>query len=271
LLKSFEAAGFGRVQIHAPPAPVLVDPGYRRRHASALRAALASTELEPVVHAPRGLRMGSREADRAADGLLSYAAGIGASHVVYHAGALPDVPEHEDALLSEARSLAMLVPRAERLGVMIAIENLAPVFPGRQPLSANPMALRSMACRIGSDHVGLCLDLGHAHIVSDLQRTSLEALIEPVLEVVALFHVHDNLGARRSSAYLETGLDPLRLDLHLPPGRGILPWEGILALLRGHPAPALLEIHPPHRQRAAELYSSFRALMPEGDRATVAA
>jgi hypothetical protein len=44
---------------------------------------------------------------------------------VYHACALPDAPESEDALLFEARSLAFLSLRAERLGVTVAIENLA--------------------------------------------------------------------------------------------------------------------------------------------------
>jgi sugar phosphate isomerase/epimerase len=260
ILKSFEAAGFGRVQVHAPPESVLADPRDCGRHAKALADSLATTGLEPVVHAPDGLQVGSRAADRAAEGLLAYAAEIGGTHVVYHACALPDAPESEDALLFEARSLAALALRAERLGVVIAIENLAPVFPGQEPLSANPMALRGVAHRIGSDRVGLCLDLGHAHIVAELRHTSLEALIEPVLDVVVLFHLHDNLGARWQPAPPETGLDPLRLDLHLPPGRGTLPWAQIGARLRGHPAPAVLEVHPPHRQRAADIHRSFSDL-----------
>jgi sugar phosphate isomerase/epimerase len=261
MLKSLEAAGFGRVQVHAPPPPVLSDPGQCGRHASALAAVLATTGLEAVVHAPSGLRMGTRLGDRAADGILAYAAEIGASHVVYHACALPDAPESENALLLESRSLAALAPRAEQLGVTIAIENLAPVFPGVEPLSANPMVLRGLAHRIGSDRVGICLDVGHAHIVAELRRTSIEALIHPVLDVVALFHLHDNLGARWRDEGPEAGLDPLRLDLHLPPGGGTVPWMRVLPDVAGHRAPAVLEVHPPHRQRAAELHGSFSELI----------
>jgi sugar phosphate isomerase/epimerase len=260
ILKSFEAAGFGRAQVQAPPASVLAEPGLCRRHASALAAVLATTGLRAVIHAPGALRVGTRGADRAAEGLLAYAAEVGASHVVYHACALPDAPESEDALLLEARSLAALATRAERLGVTIAIENLAPVFPGPEPLSANPMALRGVAQRIGSERVGLCLDLGHAHIIAELRHTSLEALIAPVLDVVTLFHLHDNLGARWRPAKADAALDPLRLDLHLPPGRGSLPWSRLLPALARHPAPAVLEIHSPHRRRAAEIHRAFREL-----------
>lgn len=271
MLKSFEAAGFSRAQVHAPPAPLLADPRQCRRHAAALATVFATTRLKPVVHAPGGLRLGLREADRAASGLLSYAAELGASHVVYHACALPDAPDSEDALLLEARSLTILASEAERLGVTIAIENLAPVFPGPEPLSANPMALRGVAHRVGSERVGLCLDLGHAHIVAELRHTSLEALIQPVLDVVTLFHVHDNLGARWEPSASDAALDPLRLDLHLPPGRGTLPWRRLLPWLAGHAAPAVLEIHPPHRQRAAESHGAFRELVGVPDEAPIGA
>ena len=265
LLKSFEAAGFSRVQVHAPPPSVLCDPLQSSPHATALAAALATTTLMPVVHAPPDLRVGARHADRAAEGLLSYAAEIGATHAVYHACALPDAPESEDALLFEARSLAALSLRAERLGVTIAVENLAPVFPGPEPLSASPMVLRALVNRIGSERIGICLDLGHAHIVAELRRTSLEALIEPVLDTVTLFHAHDNLGARWQPAGAASGVDPLRLDLHLPPGRGTLPWDRLAPRLGRHEAPLVLEVHPPYRPRAEELYRSAEELLSSAD------
>ncbi len=261
LLKSIEAAGFARAQVHAPPASVLSDPRSLSAHATALAAALVTTGLEPVVHAPPGLRLGDRQGDCAAEGLLAYAAQIGATHVVYHACDLPDAPESEDALLFEARSLAALALRAERLGVTIAIENLAPVFPGPESLSASPMVLRGLANRIGSERVGICLDLGHAHIVAERRRTPLEALLEPVLDRVTLFHLHDNLGARWLKNGAESGIDPLRLDLHLPPGRGTLPWRRVAPALAAHGAPLVLEVHPPHRPRAEELYSTTRGLL----------
>jgi sugar phosphate isomerase/epimerase len=87
---------------------------------------------------------------------------------------------------------------AERLGLTIAVENLAPVFPGPERLGHTPMLLRALCRRISSPSLGLCLDLGHAHIVADCRHAQVGDLLEPVLDAVVLFHLHDNLGARRS-------------------------------------------------------------------------
>jgi sugar phosphate isomerase/epimerase len=261
LLKSFEAAGFASTQVPSPPPSVLGDARQLSRHAAAVRDTLGTTGLAAVVHAPDGMLVGAPPEDRAMEGLLAYAAEIGATHVVYHAHALPDHPANEDRLLAETRSLARFAARAERLGVTIAIENLAPVYPGPERLSDMPLTLRALAHRIGSPAIGLCLDLGHAHIVAGLKHTRLDHLVEPALDTAVLFHLHDNLGARWDRS-APAGLDPLRLDLHLPPGRGTLPWDGVAALLDNHPAPLLLEVHPPHRSQVEELFAATRELLP---------
>ncbi len=245
LLKSYEAAGFSWVQLHAPPTSVLGVARLTTQHALAAARALATTSLEAVLHAPPGLRAGTRGGDRAFEGLLSYAAELGAGHVVYHALALPDGRASHAALHAETRSLSRHAKVAERLDVTIAIENLAPLFPGPEVASANPATLRGLVRRIGSPAVGICLDVGHAHIIADLRSTSIELLCDPVLDLVSVFHLHDNLGARRRATGDELGVDPLRLDLHLPPGRGTLPWGRVTrparaphraADLRGPPA-----------------------------------
>ena len=263
LLKSYEAAGFEWVQLHSPPASVLRHAAQNRRHAAAAGAALATTGLGAVIHAPGNLRAGDRDSDRALEGLLSYAAELGASQVVYHALALPDAPESEDAFAAEADSLATLASLAERLELTIAIENLCPVFPGPEAVSASPLSVRGLAQRIGSERLLLCLDVGHANVIADLRHTSLELLVEPVLDLVSVFHLHDNLGARWRPGALgdEQGIDPLRLDLHLPPGRGTLHWESVAPLLAGHEAPLIVEVHPPFRPRASELHSSLSRLL----------
>jgi sugar phosphate isomerase/epimerase len=198
------------------------------------------------------------------EGLLGYAAETGAERVVYHAANHPDEPASEDKLLAETRSLAQLAGRAERLGVIIALENLAPVFPGPEALSFKPLLLRTMAKRISSPAVGLCLDLGHANIVAGLHGSDPIELIEPALDRAVLFHLHDNLGARRGRNGTRE-IDPLRLDLHLPPGRGNLPWARMAPLLARRQAPLLLEVHPPHRPSPASLYeTAIRALAPPG-------
>ena len=251
LLKEIEAAGFSIVQVPSPPRSVLIEPRLASRHAAATREALATTSLEAVVHAPGALRPGAAEADATFEGLLSYAADIGATQVVHHAANHVDIPASEDALLAETRSLARLAGLAERLGLTIAVENLAPVFPGPLVLSANPMLLRTMVRRIGSPAVGICVDIGHINVVAGELHTDPLELIEPVLDATVLWHAHDNLGARHDRATKPAGLDPLRLDLHLPPGRGTVPWERLAPLLDRSAAPVVLEVHPPRPQPPA--------------------
>jgi sugar phosphate isomerase/epimerase len=265
LVKSFEAAGFGSVQVDAPPASILASATHRNAHAAALAASVHTTGLDVIVHAPAGLRLGSEEGNEAFAGLIAYAADVGAAHVIYHALGFPDEPAAEDALIRETESLARHVDFAEERGVAIAIENLAPTYPGPDPVSASPLSLRGLALRTASDAVGVCLDLGHAHIVAELRHTSLAHFIEPVLDLVTVFHLHDNLGARQFvRAERELGVDPLRLDLHLPPGRGTLPLDEIAPAIAGSDAPVICEVHPPHRPAAADLHqSTVDLLVPE--------
>ena len=245
MLEEIETAGFRFIQLPAPPATVLSDTRSCIRHARAVAGAMDATGLRSVVHAPGDLMAGEPLADRALAGTLSYAAECGAEQVVYHAQMVVDGRAAQDRLLAETRSLSVLARTAERLGVMLALENLAPVYPGPEMVSANPLAVRALARRLSSPAVGLCLDIGHANVVAGLRRTSLHRMVAPVLDMVCLFHVHDNLGARWRSADQRPNLDPHSLDLHLAPGDGKINRFQAGALLRDHGAPMLLEVHPP--------------------------
>jgi hypothetical protein len=70
--------------------------------------------------------------------------------------------------------------------------------------------------------------LGHLHITADATRSDHAAVLRACLPDVVLFHVHDNLGARRRHLDVP-GADPLKMDLHLPPGRGSLRGTGSAA------------------------------------------
>ena len=267
LLKEIEASGFGWVQLPAPPAAVLAGTRSCIRHARAAGAGLATTGLRAVLHAPGGHLAGEPEADRMLEGAISYASECGAEVVVYHARALFEEPRAEDRMLAETRALARLAPVAERLGVALALENLAPVYPGAETVSANPQAVRSLVRRINSPAVGVCLDIGHANVIAGLRRTSLARMVEPVLDTVALFHLHDNLGARWLPAGDRPDIDPLRLDLHLPPGRGSVVWAEIATQLTDHHAPMMLEVHPP-RAAPGELLELTLDALASGPAAT---
>lgn len=245
MLEEIEDAGFSMVQIPAPPVAVLADTRSCIRHARAVAGNLDATDLRAVVHAPADVMAGDAGSDRALAGSISYAAECGAEQVVVHAQMIVDGRSAQDRLLAETRSLSVLARTADRLGVKLALENLAPVYPGPETVSANPLAVRALVKRLSSPAVGLCLDVGHANVVAGLRRTSLHRMIAPVLDVACLFHVHDNLGARWRPADQRPGIDPLRLDLHLAPGDGSIDWAEAGPTLREHGAPLLLEIHPP--------------------------
>jgi sugar phosphate isomerase/epimerase len=269
LLASYEAAGFAWVQVHTPPRPMLADRERCRRHARALRAALSSCGLRLLLHGPDDLSAGTIEHDRAFDGLMDYAAEAGAELVVYHglnfavAEGSSAAAALDERMAAEERSLQRFAARAEVLGLTFAIENLAPMYPV-PPIPPrvchDPLTVRDLVRRLDSPSMGMLMDLGHAHITASLRRESPEAAVRAVLDDVVLFHVHDNLGARRHDLGAP-GVDPLKLDLHLPPGAGCLPWDRLGPLVVDHGAPLMLEVERSHGASPAWLATGMAALL----------
>ncbi len=268
-------AGFRWVQFHAPPRAVLQDRDALRAHGRALRALLDPTGLRLVLHAPDDLSAGTPGADRAVTGLLEYAAEAGAELVAYHGLNFPeDLGPHAETIreraLLEERSLAQHLQRAHTLGITVAIENLAPVFPGPPRMCHDPIAVRDLVRRLASPAAGMLLDLGHLHVTCAIAGSDPAALAAACARDVVLFHVHDNFGAR-TDPVSSAGIDPLRLDLHLAPGAGSLPWGRIAATASGHAAPLLLEVQPQHRPALAELQGATAALLTPASADRVAA
>jgi sugar phosphate isomerase/epimerase len=271
-LAAHEEAGFSWLQVHAPPPAMLADRARCRRHARALRTALDTSALRLVVHAPDDLSVGTPEEDRAFDGLLDHAAETGAELGADHglnfvdAGGPARARARERARFEEG-SLHGHLQRAHTLGVRIAIENLAPVHPGAPRLSHDPLAVRDLVRRLDTPAVGMLLDVGHLHITADASHSDPALVVAAVAPDVALVHVHDNLGVRRRDIDAP-GIDPLKLDLHLPPGRGSLPWGRIARVLREHDAPLVLEVEPSQRPALHELAAAaLRALAAPAERA----
>jgi sugar phosphate isomerase/epimerase len=272
VLAAHEESGFSWLQVHAPPPAMLADRARCRRHARALRAALDTSALRLVLHAPDDLSAGTAETDRAFDGLLDYAVETGAELVAYHGLNFVDADgsarasARERARLEEG-SLHGHLQRAHTLGVRIAIENLAPVHPGSSRLANDPLAVRDLVRRLASPAAGMLLDVGHLHITADASHSDPALVVAAVAPDVALIHVHDNLGVRRRDIDAP-GIDPLKLDLHLPPGRGSLPWGRIAGALREHDAPLVLEVEPSQRPALPELAAAaVRVLAAPAERA----
>ena len=91
--------------------------------------------------------------------------------------------------------------------------------------------------------IGVCFDLGHAHIMSSVAAAF--AKLKPHIHST---HIHDNAGDR---------------DAHLWPGEGTIDWEQAMALLRSapHVPPVLLEIAGDQKQdTASKAAETFRRL-----------
>jgi len=214
-LKAIEAAGFRWVQVATPPVEMLADPRHGVRHATALRRSLEVTELCTVVHGPTSLRVGNALHDRAFEGLLEYAQQIGSRHVVYHA---LDFPRRGSDSAAEERALRRLAVAAEAMRITVCVENLCPVYPGRSSVCHDPLSVRDLMRRVDSPAFGMLLDVGHANVVAGFMGVETSTLIEPILDCVSLFHVHDNFGARmRSRGEENPSVDPLVLDLTFRP------------------------------------------------------
>jgi len=267
-LKRLEACGYGWIQMHAPPVEMLLDPVSVQRHGDCLRAVLAPTSLDVALHAPAELRLGEPLGDGAFAGLLDLALAVGAAIVVHHAACLPvaegaDADRVEDRLLAEERALRRFAARAEQCGLTIALENLAPAYPSAPLLSHRPLFVRDLVRRVDSEAVGMAFDLGHAHLTSQLAGVALADELAAVSEEVVLFHVHDNLGVRHGPG-TPPGIVPLRLDLHMAPGRGTLPWRALAPAMRSHPAPLLMEVAPAQRPDPLRLATVSAELLTRG-------
>jgi hypothetical protein len=103
---------------------------------------------------------------------------------------------------------------AKPLGVGLLLENIP------NELTA-PEKLVELIHTLHFDDIGVCLDLGHAHI-----DAGVEAAIETLKPLIRSVHVHDNQGMK---------------DEHLWPGAGTIDWKQAMELLAAAPqVPALV-------------------------------
>ena len=106
---------------------------------------------------------------------------------------------------------------AKPLGVSIIVENTPNEL-------STPDRLVELIHTSHFQDVGVCFDLGHAHIMSDVPLA-----FETLRDHIRSTHVHDNNKDR---------------DSHLWPGKGTIDWKQAMELLRSapHTPPLLLEI-----------------------------
>ena len=128
---------------------------------------------------------------------------------------------------------------AKPLGVRILLENIPNEL-------SSPDRLVELIRMAHFEDVGVCFDVGHAHMAGDVA-----AAFETVKDLIHSTHIHDN-----------NGLD----DSHLWPGAGSLDWKQAMELLRSAPQrpPLLLEVAEDEKvnlvEKMGETFSKLEAI-----------
>ncbi|HKI10902.1 MAG TPA: sugar phosphate isomerase/epimerase family protein [Candidatus Acidoferrum sp.] len=120
-------------------------------------------------------------------------------------------PRKRDAAFS---SLEHLTLHAHHAGVTICLENTATEM-------GDPAYLRAFVDETRLTAVRFNFDVGHAHLSEGPEDARIAKGFEPLRELVASAHIHDNHGEK---------------DEHLPPYDGTIAWPAALALLKSAPA-----------------------------------
>jgi sugar phosphate isomerase/epimerase len=170
-----------------------------------------------VVHPDKSRRIDAMDEVKRA---LESAEEMPLRYLILHLG------EREDSWSSRTLEHAMtaiehLQAFARPLGVKLLLENLQ----NEVTQAANLLEI----VRIGHfKDVGVCLDLGHAHISPGIAAT-----IKELKPLIRSAHIHDNHGQK---------------DEHLWPGEGTIPWNESMEELRGAPelTAGVLEIQYAH-------------------------
>jgi sugar phosphate isomerase/epimerase len=202
-----------------------------------VRELLLKTGLAYTVHAPLEVNLMDLTAHDVQRDVLKasiwFANSIGADVVVCHAGqrigsrdarySLREQFAAERVALREAGDLA------GELGVTIAVENYYPELPiilgVVYDYSVWPSELAEQISAIDHPAVGLCLDVGHAALAASVFGFDFFEECATVAPLVRHIHLHDNL--MRTNVTGEPPVSEHRIyglgDLHLPPGRGVIP------------------------------------------------
>ena len=246
----FPRFGFRCAELWAmPPHFPYRDPGAADRVAAVLsrrgvRAASVHAPLYPDVRTYRKDRWYSLSSDDEEHRLESVAAtvaagrwlaGNGGGTLVLHTSfAASDwYPRRWGAFLGSMNEILGQVPENTRL----AVENT--------PLpSGSTDVIMDIVARYPRDRVGVCLDLGHAHIQEDV-LSAIRAVSDRLIHV----HASDNHAER---------------DDHLVPGRGSVPWDRVVATLLESGFPGLFTVElRDYVGGDAPLYRSFEDLLAD--------
>jgi len=153
-------------------------------------------------------------------------------------------PRKRDAAFS---SLEHLVLHAKHVGVTICVENTTSEM-------GAPSYLRSFVDETRLTGLRFNFDIGHANLADGAPDERIANSFEPLKELIASTHIHDNHGEK---------------DEHLAPYDGTIDWPAAMKLLHSAPAPDLpltLELKEKSGADAPSLAEQLAAALKSLDR-----
>jgi len=134
------------------------------------------------------------------------------SRMVLHMGGSRETadPRKRDAAFS---TLEHLVLHAKHVGVTLCVENTLSEL-------GQPAYLRAFVDETRLTDLRFNFDIGHAHLSDGEEAERIAKAIEPMRELVASVHLHDNHGEK---------------DEHLPPYDGSIDWQNAISVLNSVP------------------------------------
>lgn len=221
------AAGFSGIEAHAKMFPGFTAEGLEREGRLYAEAGVPVSSFHLPYDVEYDLAAQYETARQRAVAVektwLENAARLGARVAIVHPTTSRldmNVESFDGFLAAFGRSLEELLPCAETHGIILAVENL-PSPQGIRYGSA-PGHFEVFREKFAHPSLGFCLDTGHALVSLHGRAMEMAEAMKPML---AAFHLEDNAGDR---------------DSHLAPGRGLVDWRAVSALLRDiqfvHPA-----------------------------------
>ncbi len=152
--------------------------------------------------------------------VIKIAVEIGATYIVVHPG---NQNGGKRCLNSNILNLIRLSALAEEYGIVLLLENLFDREGGNK-IGVLPGEIFHIIEMVGSEHLKVNLDIGHAFIASNAYGISVEDYFE-LGEYMYQMHLHDNFGVLESSATMFG-------DRHLPLGLGKINFREVFENIR---------------------------------------
>ncbi len=297
LLRQLDATGCDVLEMYVPALNWVRGGQFIAEEADRARALLAPYGFRLTLHAPNDLSLIRSALHRTVmDAILDLARYLGAERIVYHSAQialhgphrflspLPDDAELGGMWREESEWLRRYGRRAADLGLALSVENRDPhmweisalgiherpaweLARYHQGLRLDLLAGQMEA--IGLPNVGLCLDVGHAHLAAPFwPKPDYLDGIRDCAPWVRHVHLHDNFGRIDDiSTSLAERLVFGETDCHLPPGWGTIPLRQVLAILQetGYRGDFVLELRPRYQDSIEEAFASTRRLLQQAN------